>query len=238
MNGEWKVLRHGDLMEVVPGSVWSVQGSNDGMPLPRAMVLVKLGDGGLLVHSPVCLDDERMAELEGIGKPRILLVPNQGHRLDIQAWKARYPEAKVVCPANARAKVEEVIRADATCEEALPAEGIVCHAPPGFKPGYELIYEVTTPSGKALLVNDVLGNLGPARGFAGMFLGLLGVPGGGFGRPRIVSFRFGTDRAAFKPFVEGLAARDDLVAITVSHGAPVIGREQVREKLTAAAAKL
>lgn len=235
---EWKVLPHGDLEELVPGRLWNVQGSLPDMPLPRNMVVYRLRDGTLLVHSVVCLDEARMKSLEALGKPRIMVVPNEGHRLDAQAWKARYPDLRVLCPLAARPKVEQVIPADATCEDELPAEGIQCHVPPGFKTGYELVYEVDLGDGRGLVVNDVLANGRPMPGVKGWMFGLLGVPGGGFGRARIVNFFFGADRPAFKPFLEKLAARDDLVAITVSHGPPVVGRDEVKRRLGEAIAKL
>lgn len=238
-SAEWKVLPHGELEELVPDRLWRVQGSLPDMPLPRNMIVYRMGDGKLLLHSVVCLDEAGMERLLALGEPRILLVPNEGHRLDAAAWKARFPQARVVCPANARTKVEQVVAVHATCEDELPAEGITIHVPPGFKHGYELIYEVDLGGGqKALLVNDVLASSQPIPGFQGFMLGLLGVPGGGFGRPRIVNAFFGKGRSAFKPFVQALAARDDLAAVTVSHGPPVVGRERVKASLSEAAAKL
>ena len=110
--------------------------------------------------------------------------------------------------------------------------------PQGFKEGYELIYEVAVEGGRALIINDVLGNGQPMPGIKGKLFGLLGTPGGGLGRARIVSFFFGKDRSAFKPFVEKLASRHDVVALTVSHGPPFVGAETVRSALAGAAAKL
>ncbi|MEZ4234909.1 MAG: hypothetical protein R3F59_01835 [Myxococcota bacterium] len=233
----WNVLPHGALEPVVPG-VWVVRGSLPDMPLPRYMVACQRGDE-LLLHSPICLDEPGMAALEALGRPTTLIVPNGGHRLDAPAFRERYPEAKLLAPAAARAKVEEKVPVDATCEEAVEALGLRWHAPPGFVPGYELVYEVPGEGGVTLVVNDVLANVtGKAPGLSGFVLGLLGVPGGGFGRPRIVSLRFGRDRGAFKPWLEAQAAREDLVAITTSHGPPVVGRAEVKAKLAEAASKL
>ena len=75
-----------------------------------------------------------MAALEKLGTPKVMIVPNEGHRSDAPRYKARYPELEVLGPSGARAKIEEVIKLDATCEEALPGLGIVCHVPDGAKP--------------------------------------------------------------------------------------------------------
>jgi hypothetical protein len=233
----WKVLPHGPL-EQLADRLWLCTGSLEAMPIPRNMVIYRLDDGRLLIHSAVCVDEARLAEITALGEPTWLLVPNQGHRLDAKAWKARFPHLQVICPRNARAKVEEVLPVEAVCEDELPPLGITCLVPPGFKDAYELIYDVPVHGGRALVVNDVLGNGQKMPGFKGMLFGLLGTPGGGLGRPRIVSLAFGKDRASFKPFVEQLAARDDLVALTVSHGPPITGAQNIRAGLQSAAGKL
>ena len=37
-----------------------------------------------------------MARIEQEGPVRFLIVPNRGHRLDLNLWKARYPAAQVI----------------------------------------------------------------------------------------------------------------------------------------------
>ncbi|MBA2321886.1 MAG: hypothetical protein H0V89_12120 [Deltaproteobacteria bacterium] len=234
---DWKVHPHRPLVQVLPG-LWSLTGSLPTLPLPRNMVLWRLGDGRIVVHSAVCVDDARLSEIQALGPLAFLLVPNQGHRQDAPAWKSRFPDIVVISPRNARAKVQEVIPVEAHCEDVLPPLGVACLVPPGFKEGYELVYDVPVDGGRALVINDVLANGEKFPGFKGMMLGLFGVPGGGFGRARIVNLSFGKNRGAFRPFVEQLAARTDLVAMTVSHGPPIVGAEAVRAALAHAASRL
>ncbi len=40
--------------------------------------------------------------LQDFGDVRIIVVPCDMHRLDAALWKARFPEALVVCPEGAR----------------------------------------------------------------------------------------------------------------------------------------
>src|SRR5687768_1406139 len=96
---EWKVLPHGTLEELVPGRLWRVQGSLPDMALPRNMIVARLGDGKLLIHSVICLDEPGMKALAALGEPRIMIVPNEGHRLDALAWRSRFPHIRVLCPA-------------------------------------------------------------------------------------------------------------------------------------------
>lgn len=219
---EASVQEHGELEEVAPG-LWWVWAPTPGVPVTRNMIVYVLKDGGLLVHSAICLDDAQMKRLDSLGEVRFLLVPNWGHRLDVKRWKKRYPSALVIAPKNARAEVEEVIPVDRTCEEALPPLGIRVHRPDGMKEGYELVYEVDVEGGgRALIVNDILAgpHPHPPKGFGGQISKLLGLPGGRFGQPRIVRFRFRKDRSAFRAFVQRLSEIPDLRAIVTSHGGP------------------
>jgi hypothetical protein len=215
--------------------VWSVMASP---PMARNMVVVRLESGGLLVHSPVCLPEPAMAALEALGPIEVVVIPSGGHRIDARRFRARYPDATFVCPANARIQVEAVVPMDGTSEEVLPERGARVHRPDGVRDGYELVYEVDLDGGGvALLVNDLLAQAHPHQpgGLPGVLIGLLGPKGGQLGQPRIVRFRYGTDRAAFRQFVERLAAIDDLRLLTMSHAAPIT---DPRAALEAAAGRL
>lgn len=229
---------HGALEALAP-NLWWVWSVLRAPPLPRNMVVVRLPDGRLLLHSPVCLGEAEMASLDALGPAAFLLVPNAGHRTDLRRYRARYPDARVLAPANARAQVEQVAPVDATCEAELPGLGIEVHRPDGMKEGYELVYEVPLEGGgRALLVNDVIATPHPRAptGLKGWIVGALGVPGGGVGLPRIVWFNFGQDREAFRGFVRRLADRPDLRVLTCSHGGPLTS--DVAGALRAAAERL
>ena len=218
MSDDWDsaVFPHGDFVKL-SDRLWWLKSAQKGLPLPRNMVVYRLASGELVLHSVVCLDAPRMAELEKLGKPRYMIVPNEGHRTDAARYKARYPDLQVLCPSGCRTKVEEMIKVEALCEDVLPTLGWVCHAPPGTKPpSHELVYEVEVEGGKALIVNDLLGNGPKLKGFQGAIFNLLG-SGGVLGLPRIVKFFFVDDAKKVKGFLEEMSKREWKV-ITVSHG--------------------
>ena len=77
------------------------------------MTVVALDNGkSTAIFSPVPLPKRTMAEIEALGAPAYLIVPNFAHRLDIRPFKPRYPRAKVVARAGSRAQVEEAVRVD------------------------------------------------------------------------------------------------------------------------------
>ena len=87
------------------------------MPLgnfPRRMTVVGLSRNRSAVFSAIALDEAAMGEVEAVGKPTFLIVPNGHHRLDAPAWKKRYPKLKVLCPPGARDKVGEAVPVDST----------------------------------------------------------------------------------------------------------------------------
>ncbi len=236
MSSDWDsaVYAHGDLTPLAD-NLWWVKSAQAGMPLPRNMAVYRLPSGDLVLHSVVCLDARRMADLEKLGTPRYMIVPNEGHRTDAPRYKARYPEIKVLAPSGSKAKVEEVIAVDALCEDALPGLGVVCHVPDGAKPpSHELVYEVDVPGGKALIVNDLLGNGPKLTGFKGAIFNLLG-SGGVLGVPRIVRWMFVEDAKRVRGFLLRLAERP-WKAISVSHGDAVT--DDCAGRLRAAAERL
>ena len=228
-----KVLPHGELEPLCPG-LWSVTGSLP-FPLRRNMAVYRLTDGSLLLHSVIVLSDEGMAKLEQLGRPSVLVVPNGGHRMDVGYYKARYPEAGVVCPAAARPKVQEVIPVDAIAEEALPALGIRAHTLTGYKNG-EMAYEVNVPGGKALLVGDAVGNRDYAPGLLGSFFAnVTGGVKGRLGVARIMKLLI-KSKAAARADLTNLAGIPGLKILVPAHGRPLLERSD--EALREAAASL
>ncbi len=215
------ILPYEDPRALFPG-LWQVRGSLP-FPLKRNMTIVRLGDGTLLLDSVIAMHDDGMAKLEALGRPSIVIVPHGGHRMDAPFYKARYPDIRVVCPASVRAKVEQVITVDATCEETLPALGVKIHAVPGFRHG-ELGYEIDIPGGKALLLSDAVANSDYAPGFMGGLMARVtgGLSGRRLGVARIMRLTQIKDKAAARAGLSKLAEIPNLKAVVVAHGAPVL----------------
>lgn len=229
---DWTSSPHGPLTRLAP-RVWQAVGELKSPPIPRAMTVWTMDDGGLWIHSAVNLALESMRALEHVGAPKVLVVPNGYHRMDAAAWKARYPDLRVVGPEAARAKVEEVVPMDAP-DTDVP--GVVVHEVPGIKPT-EHVYEIDTGEGKGLVFCDAIFNLEHRPGFGGFLLKVMG-SSGFFGMSRIGRIALLQDTKAFKGWLERQAARDDVTLVTMAHGAPVIGAEHVKAKLAGAAARL
>jgi hypothetical protein len=226
-----KILPHGDLEELAPG-LWSLTGSLP-FPLKRNMIAYRLPDGTLLLHSVIALDEAGMAKLDALGKPSIMIVPAAGHRMDAGFYKRRYPNLRVVSPAAARAKVEHVIKVDATCEEALPPLGVGLHPMLGFNDG-EIAYELPIAGGRALVLCDALANPDHPPGIGGKLVRvILGGIKTRLGVPRIVRLMLVKEKEAARGAIARLADIKNVSIVSVAHGRPI--RDNCSEALRQAA---
>ncbi|HET9333121.1 MAG TPA: hypothetical protein VFQ21_06010 [Gemmatimonadota bacterium] len=68
------------------------------MHLRATMTVLRLGDGTLLLHSPVAMAPERRTAVEALGRVAHLYAPNLFHHLRIGDWAAAFPSAKLHAP--------------------------------------------------------------------------------------------------------------------------------------------
>ncbi len=216
----WTVLGN-DPPSTVAENLWRVEGNLPHQGLRRVMTVVRRDDGALLIHNAIAMEDEQMAALEAWGKPAVMVVPNGMHRLDAGIFKQRYPDVRVLCPAGARDKVEQVVAVDGTLDELGEGWGETAALEhlDGVKQS-EGLMRVTSPDGVTLVLNDAVFNLPHQPGFMGLIFKAFGSTGG----PRVsrlFKMLAVKDRQAFGAHLERLAATPNLRRVIMSHGAMV-----------------
>lgn len=217
LNTDWKVEPHGKLKPVSQG-IWSVDGTIT-MPLgkfPRRMTVIKLAGGDLAVWSPISLDYDEMATLDALGPVGFLIVPNAGHRLDLAAWRIRYPAAKIVAPPGAAKTVNEAAPVDAT-SNVLGDPSIKFELVAGTKAD-EFALLVTRDDGVTLIINDILSSVSHPQGIGANIMARLF--GFGVGHPqtsRLVRRMYVEDSNAVAQQFRHWAKIPNLRRIIVSH---------------------
>src|SRR5262249_10112441 len=58
------------------------------------MTVVRLGDGSLLIHSPIALTPPLRQRIDAIGPVRHVLAPNLDHYLFVEPFRAAFPDAQ------------------------------------------------------------------------------------------------------------------------------------------------
>lgn len=79
-----------------------------GIHLRLRMVVVRLPDGMLFVHSPVPIDDTLVREIEALGRVAHIVAPNLHHSRYAADAKKRWPDAKLWAAPGLREKHPEI----------------------------------------------------------------------------------------------------------------------------------
>jgi hypothetical protein len=182
LNHEWKVFPHGPV-KTVDDRILTVEGDIP-MPLgkfPRRMTVVGLSRNRSAIFSGIPLDEAGMRQVEEVGTPSFLIVPNAHHRLDAAAWKKRYPKIKVICPPAAKKVVSEAIAVNST-KDTLSDKDVDFVVVQGT--GYaEGALVVRRGDATTLVVNDIIANVRHPRGLGAKIMARLF--GFGVARPQV-----------------------------------------------------
>ena len=218
LHDEWRVLPHGPLTQVEPGLL-TVVGTIP-KPLgnfPRRMTVVAVSGKKTAIFSPIALREEGMAEIERLGAPSYLIVPNGFHRLDAKPWKERYPNIAVVCPPGAQRRVEKAVAVDATTD-VLRDKAVKLVLIQGTGES-EFALLIGRQGAITLVVNDVIANVRHPPGLGAYVMARVF----GFGVkhpqiPREVKWLFLKDKTALAAQLREWATMSGLQRVIPSHG--------------------
>lgn len=216
---QWTVLPHGRL-QPLGARILTVTGTVK-MPIgtfERRMTAVRLGEGDLVLYSPVALGEDEMRRLEAFGRPAWLIVPGSHHRVDLKIFKDRYPAVKVIAAPGARSAVEEVAGVDAT-EVRFPDPSVTFATVPGTSAN-EAALLVAEEGGTTLILNDILANVQNATGVDGVIARLFGFAGEKPQIPLPEKMSIIDDKKALAAQFRAWAGLP-LARIVVSHGEPI-----------------
>jgi glyoxylase-like metal-dependent hydrolase (beta-lactamase superfamily II) len=179
------------------------------------MTVIRLREGGLVLHSPGPLEPALRAELDALGPVAFIVIPQMHGRYAARAARA-YPSARVLA-APAAPSLREPLSFHASLADQPPAawEGEVeTHLLRGFR-----LHEVVLlhrPS-RTLVITDLCFNVQRSSSrIARMFFGANGM-WRRFGPSRLIRLLGVSDRAAFRGSLERVL-RWDFERIVPGHG--------------------
>jgi len=181
--------------------------------------LIRLGNGGLLVHSPGPLDDATCDEIASIGPVRVIVAPGNFHHLHVAACQRAFPGAETwICPGVERK--QPALRYDRVLGDEVPAF-VAAEFDQLLVRGGRVMCEVAMlhrPS-RTLLLVDVLENLTNATAGVNLLVRTLFKALGMWNNPTPApEYRFAwRDGRAARESLERILAWD-FERIVISHG--------------------
>lgn len=190
-----------------------------GFYMPVRSTLLRVDDGGLVMISPVRVDDALAARVDALGPVSHIVAPSKLHHLFVAEAAARWPSAHVCLPRGLPAKLEKLGRA-VPPHDVLPAglpsgvQGVLLEGVPAMEE--TLFFHAAS---RSLIVTDLVFHvLAPEGLLTGLILRMVGAH-------RVLAqsraLRLLTrDRAAARASVEQVLALD-FTRLIMAHGTVV-----------------
>jgi hypothetical protein len=187
-----------------------------GLEVGTRMTVIRLADGGLLLHSPISLDAEVRRELDAIGRVRFAVAPNRVHHLHAGDVAEAYPGARLwVAPGLEGKRPDLVFEAVLTDEAPEAWRGEVAQVFFRGRP-YENEVVFFHRASRTLILCDLAFNFGPRSALATRLLMKLLRSYGQLGPSKLDPLLI-RDRRAARESLERILAWD-FDRIIVAHG--------------------
>jgi hypothetical protein len=180
------------------------------------MTVIRLGDGGLFLHSPVRLDTDTRQAVDGLGPVRAVVAPSRVHHFFVSDYLTAYPEARVYSAPGLLEKRRDLKFHGVLSDQAAPEwhGEIEQHLFRGAPYLNEIVF-FHLPT-RTLILTDLAFNVPADRtSDARLFYWLVGAAGR-FGPHRLVRL-FMRDRRAARDSIDTIL-RWDFDRVIVTHG--------------------
>ena len=200
-----------------------------GLDLGVRTCLVRLGDGGVLVHAPGPLTAGLRREIEALGPVRALIAPNLLHHMFLEESAEAFPQARVYGAPGLReklasARIDEVLGEQAPPLWAAELDQRLVRGAPAMN---EVVF--LHRASRTLVCLDLCFNVRRSTSlFTRVFMRANGA-WGRFGPSRLFRYTMLSDRRAMRESVDRILAWD-FERVTVAHGDVLEsgGREALR----------
>ena len=199
-----------------------------GIEIGTRSVLVRLGDGSLLLHSPGPMSNEQLAAVRGLGQVRVIVAPNSFHHLFLEAALEVFPDAALHAVGSVQVKYPALAMQPLTAQPDAAWKDVLQQIPVEGAPKLDEVV-FYHPASRTLLLVDLCFNMRRADNWiTRVFLGIAGAFDR-FGPSRLARSMF-KDKAAVRASVDRILEWDFERAV-VTHGDIVeaYASEQLRD---------
>jgi hypothetical protein len=198
------------LQEIVPEQIWLREYPIRymGIRVNARMTIIRLSDGGVLIHSPCHFDEDLARAVSNLGPVKAIIAPGNFHHLHVPSCQAAYPRAKTyACPGvekrAPKLHYDELLTDEAPALWAGDLSQVLLR-------GVSYIREVVFyhRASKTLIVTDVIENIGDSTPGTNWMLKAWFILFGMWNRPAPApEYRFTwTDKAAVRACFERVLA--------------------------------
>jgi hypothetical protein len=203
-----------------------------GMPLGRQLVVVRLADGGLWIHSPVPMTPELRNELAALGEVRHVVDPNLWHDECLHEFQAEHPSTLFHAAPGLAAQKADVRWGAELSDTPHPAWAGMMeqHLVRGMPKMNEVVF--FHPASRSLIIADLAFNLGPDGPW--WFALVMRIYGawGRFGPTPLEKWLM-QDKAAVRASIDRVLQWDfDRIIVGHGHNIEAGGREVFRKAYT------
>lgn len=134
------------------------------MPFPTRMTIIRLGNGGLFVHSPTHLTEDLRAEVDALGPVRFIIAPNRIHYWWVPYWRQAYPQAQIWLAPRIREQAKghiDFATRELTGATGYPWDGAIATLPVtgSFMTEVAFFHQAT----RTLILTDFIENFEPRK---------------------------------------------------------------------------
>lgn len=151
-------------MKSLGNNIWYVDGDSVPfytLPYTTRMVIVRLADNSLWIHSPIKLTQDLVNQVDALGQVRFLIAPNKLHHLFLKDWQQHYPATAVYGTEQVSQKRSDIqFDGILTSDVTLPWENDIQQCLfTGSKAMQECVF--FHRDSKTLIVTDLIENFSP-----------------------------------------------------------------------------
>ena len=147
-----------------------------GLEMGTRMTVIQLGDGRLLVHSPVSLDEPLHDAVAALGEVSFLVAPTLFHHLYVAPWRDAFPSAALWCCPGLERKRTDIAWTSVLADDlrapfgeeidhvvfgarSIENEAVLFHRPTRTIVSSDLVFDFgSLPSRLTRLVGALIGN--------------------------------------------------------------------------------